>query len=238
VFFSSQYAERLKNPFSVYMKKRILLFASVVIASVAMAQQPSVGMRMGAASSGMRGDAANSLRDLLDFSNGAIKASNTTGFFAGVYTSIPVSDKISIEPAIYYAQKGYELRGELNMKGVEFLGVNAKAQLNSQYIDVPVVVKANLNGFQLFAGPQISYLTKADLKTTAGALGFNVLNSKVDATQQLNRWDAAITGGVGYQFGNGMNITAAYDHGLMKADANKNMESYNHSFKVGVGFTF
>ena len=60
----------------------------------------------------------------------------------------------------------------------------------------------------------------------------------MDATQQLNRWDAAITGGVGYQFGNGVNITAAYDHGLMKADANKNMESYNHSFKVGVGFTF
>lgn len=220
------------------MKKQILLFASVIIASAAIAQQPVVGMRVGASSSGMRGNAMSSLDNVLDFTNGAVTTSNKTGFFGGVYTNIPVSEMFSVEPGVYYSQKGYELRGALNIKGAEFLGVNAKAQLNTQYIDVPVLLKANFNGLQLFAGPQISYLTKADLKTTAGALGFNVLNSKTDATQQLNRWDAAVTGGIGYQFSNGFNVMAAYDHGLSKADANKNFESYNHAFKVGIGFSF
>jgi len=69
-------------------------------------------------------------------------------------------------------------------------------------------------------------------------LGFNVLNRKMDVTDQFNRWDAGITGGIGYQFANGLNITAAYDHGLSKVDANKSLSSYNRSFKVGVGFSF
>ena len=60
----------------------------------------------------------------------------------------------------------------------------------------------------------------------------------MDATEQFNRWDAGITGGIGYQFANGLNITAAYDHGLSKADKNQNMEAYNRSFKVGLGISF
>jgi hypothetical protein len=47
-----------------------------------------------------------------------------------------------------------------------------------------------------------------------------------------------LTGGIGYQFSNGLNITAAYDHGLSKVDAIQNLNSYNRSFKVGLGLSF
>ena len=69
-------------------------------------------------------------------------------------------------------------------------------------------------------------------------LGFNLLNYKTDASAQFNKWDAALTGGVGYQFGNGVHVMAAYDHGISKADANQNLKSYNHSFKVALGMGF
>lgn len=221
------------------MKKQILLFAAIAVSTFAFSQsKTSFGIRGGVISSGMKGDAVNNLQDLLDFTNGAITTSNTTGFFAGVNASIPVSDVISVEPALLYAQKGYQMNGELNLKGVEFLGANAKAKLTSHYIDLPVLVKANIGGLQIFAGPQVSYLTKADLKTTAGVLGFNLLNKTMDATDQFNQWDASVTGGIGYQFANGFNISASYDHGLSKVDANQNLDSYNRSFKVGVGFNF
>jgi len=221
------------------MKKRILLLASVFVSMLAMAQtKPVFGVRGGLSSATIQGDAVNSLNNLLDFTNGAITTGGHTGFFAGGYAAIPLSNTISVEPAVYYTQKGYELKGELNIKGAEFLGANAKAQLNSQYIDIPVVLKANLGGFQIFGGPQVSYLTKADLHTTGGVLGFNLLNSTTDATTQFNRWDAGVTGGIGYQFANGVNLMASYDHGLSKADANKNMNAYNRSFKVGLGFSF
>jgi len=221
------------------MKKQILLFASMAIAILSFAQsQPSFGIRGGVTSSGMKGDAANSLQDLLDYTNGAITTSNHLGFFAGANASIPVSDLVSVEPGLYYSQKGYQMKGELNLKGVEFLGVNAKANLTSHYVDLPVLLKLNFNGLQVFAGPQVSYLAKADLRTTAGALGFNVLDKTMDATDQLNRWDAGITGGMGYQFANGFNISASYDHGLSKVDANQNFDSYNRGFKLGLGFNF
>ncbi len=221
------------------MKKQILLLTVVVLSLTSMAQtKTSFGIRGGLTSSGMRGEAINNLQNLLDFTDGAITPGNRTSFFGGGNVTISLNDNISIEPALYYTQKGYELKGELNIKGAEFIGANAKAQLTSHYIDLPVTLKANLGGFKIFAGPQISYLVKADLRTTAGVLGFNVLDRKMDATEQLNRWDAGITGGIGYQFKNGFNVMAAYDHGLSKADANKNFDSYNNSFKIGVGINF
>jgi hypothetical protein len=57
-------------------------------------------------------------------------------------------------------------------------------------------------------------------------------------TNQMNRWDVSLTGGVGYQFANGLNVMASYDHGLTKADANKSLATYNTSFKVGIGMSF
>ena len=221
------------------MKKQLLLAAFVMVTSFGFAQvQPTFGIRAGIASSSIKGDAPNSLNNLLDFTNGAVTSSGHTGLFAGGFVSIPLGSVMSVEPSISYAQKGYNLRGELNIKGAEFIGANAQAKLTTHYIDMPVVLKANMNGFQVFAGPQVSYLAKADLVTTAGLLGFNLLNKKMDATNQFNRWDAGFTAGLGYQFANGVNITAAYDHGLMKTDANKNLDAYNRSIKVGLGFSF
>ncbi|HEX2607687.1 MAG TPA: porin family protein [Flavisolibacter sp.] len=221
------------------MKRQFLLAAAIALSSFAMAQStPRFGVRGGITSSGMQGDAVKSLNGIIDYSNGMVTTATHTGFFGGVYAGIPVSDNVSIEPALYYTQKGYALQGDFNLKGAEFLGANAKAQLNANYIDLPVVVKGNFGGFQVFAGPQVSYLLNADLHSSAGVLGFNLLNSHKDATSQFNRVDAALTGGIGYRFANGLNVTASYDHGLSKVDANKNFDAYNRSFKVGLGFDF
>ena len=221
------------------MKKLYFLLSTALISLSSISQPtPSAGIRAGAISATLKGDAVNSLNALIDYTNGKVTTSNRTGFFAGGYGSLPLSDKLSIEPGAYYAQKGYNLNGALSIKGADFLSANAQAQLTTHYIDVPVLLKANLNGFQIFGGPQVSYLAKANLKTTAGVLGFNVFNRTMDASEQLNRWDVALTGGVGYAFSNGFNVAAGYDHGLTKSDKNKNFDSYNRAFKVGVGFTF
>jgi hypothetical protein len=221
------------------MKKQSLLLAAIVVSTCVIAQtQPTFGIRGGITSSTIKGDAAKSLNSLLDYTNGMVSTNSTTGFYGGVYANIPLGSSISVEPGVFYAQKGYELKGELNVKNMDFLGINAKAKLQSHYVDIPVLLKANVGGLQVFAGPQVSYLAKADLRTTAGVLGFNLLNRTLDASEQFNRWDAGITGGLGYQFANGVNIMASYDHGLSKADANQSLESYNRAFKVGIGYNF
>jgi hypothetical protein len=221
------------------MKKQFLLFAAIAFSTVALAQlKPSAGVRAGYSSASIKGEAVQNLNKLIDITDGAITSGNRSGLFAGAYVALPLTENISLEPALYYAQKGYTLNGALSLKGADFLSANARAALNLHYIDVPVVLKGTVAGFQVFAGPQISYLAKADLRTVAGALGFNMLDRTMDATQQFNRWDASVTAGVGYQFTNGLNVMAAYDHGLSRVDANRNLNTYNRAFKIGLGFSF
>ncbi|RYY66036.1 MAG: PorT family protein [Chitinophagaceae bacterium] len=220
------------------MKKQILLLAITFSAAGAFAQAPVIGVEAGLSSSGIRGDAASNLNDILDFADGMVKTRNRTGFYAGVNASIPLGAGVSVQPGLHYAQKGYEMVGDFAVKGMEFLGANAKASLQNDYIDIPVLIKADLGGFQLFGGPQFSYLASSKLKTNASVLGVNVFNKTMDTKDQFNSWDMGLTGGVGYKFKNGFNVSAAYNYGLSKVDANKNVAGYNNGFKVGVGIQF
>lgn len=222
------------------MKKQILLSSFVALSSFVFAQSsaPSFGIKAGVTNASLSGDAVNSLQGLINVANGAVTTSNRTGFFAGGYAAIPVAGNFSIEPGVYYSQKGYIVQGSFNIKGAEFLSAGAKAQLNTTYIDIPVLVKVNIAGLQVFAGPQVSYLASASLHTTAGALGFNFVNSTMDAKSRFSPWDVALTGGIGYQFANGFSVSAAYDHGLSKVDNGQNFNAYNRAIKVGFGYRF
>jgi hypothetical protein len=221
------------------MKKLILLTTCIALSYIGFAQiKPAIRISAGLSSSSIKGETNSQLNDLLDYTNGMVTTKNHTGFFAGASAGIPLSKMMSIEPGIYYTQKGYELNGDLNFKSLSFLGANAKAKLQSSYIDIPVLLKANINGFQIFAGPQVSYLAKADLKASAGLLGFNLLNKTWDVTDQFNRWDMGVTGGIGYQLPNGLGVHFSYDRGLSKVDANKNTNSYNQVFKAGISYSF
>ncbi len=229
------------------MKSNFLLSIFILVTSAASAQNKeatsgsdkiSFGIRGGLASYNMRGDAVDNLGSILDLSNGLVTTKSRTGFYGGLYVSIPLSPDLSLEPALYYTQKGYELTGNLNLKGVGFLGASAKTQLQADYIDIPLLLKLKAGSFQVFAGPQFSYLSKASLHSTAGLLGINLLNNDIDVTNNFNRWDAAVTGGLGVTISKNFNITASYDYGLQKTDAGQRVKSYNQGFKLGLGVGF
>ncbi len=222
-----------------YMKKKFLLILTVVMSTFSFAQSKiSYGFRVGVSSANMRGDAVQSLHDVLDFAKNYVSSGSRTGFFTGTYVNIPMGNTFSVEPGLNFAQKGYQLKGSLNVKAVGILGANAKVQLQLNYVELPLLLKAQVGGLQLFAGPQISYLMNADLKASAGALGFNLLSYKLPVTSQFNHWDTGLTGGIGYQFNNGLNLMASYDYGLSKVDAKKNFNAYNKMMKIAVGFNF
>ena len=201
-------------------------------------QDITFGVKAGLSSSNVKGDAMQSLQSLLDFTDGMVKTESRTGFYGGVDVNIPLGNTFSFAPGIMYAQKGVSMKGELGIKGIEFLGVNAGAELQNDYLDIPMLVKANVGGLEVFAGPQFSYLMNSKLKTQAGLLGINLLNKTFDVSDQFNKWDASLTGGIGYKFNNGLSLSASYDHGLSKLDNSKSVNAYNRSFKVGVGFSF
>lgn len=201
--------------------------------------QITYGVQAGATIANWKGDALQSLNNVVDLSNGFITTKSKTGFLIGGYVNIPVSDKISFEPGLQYAQKGYTMQGDLKIDALKFLGVNASAKVEANYIDVPLLLKAEVaKGLSIYAGPQLSYLVKNNLHLNASVLGINLYNNKIDITDNFNRVDMGLAGGIGYKFDNGFNIKAGYDYGLSKLDKNDNFKAYNRVAKISVGFSF
>ena len=219
----------------IYTLTAILLTIGVVQLNA----QVKFGVGAGLNHSSWKGDAVGSLENLVELTNGMITTSSRNSFYAGGFMEMPLGEKISLQPGIYYSQKGYMLKGNLATDKFDFLGVTARATLQSHYIDIPLVIKAELaKGFQVYAGPQLSYLVKNNLRMDAGLLGISLVNTNMDVTDNFNKADIGLTGGASYTFDNGFFINAGYDHGLSRLDKNSTFKSYNRTAKVGVGFKF
>jgi hypothetical protein len=213
----------------------ILLFFVAVGANA----QVKYGVSAGLSHSTWKGDVVNSFNDLLQFSDGMITTRPSNGIYAGAFAEIPLGGAFSIQPGLYYTQKGYGIKGAINADKLDFLSAGATAGLQSHYIDMPVLLKAEVaKGLQVYAGPQVSYLVKSNLKMDAGLLGVSLFKTKIDVTDNFNEADFGVTGGASYTFDNGFSINASYDHGLSRLDKNSHLESFNRGFKVGVGFRF
>ncbi len=220
--------------------KRKITFAIIGILFLNYAQsQIKYGIKAGANIANWQGDAVKSMGNVVDLTNGFISTKGRTGFHIGGYVNIPVSGNVSFEPGLQYSQKGYTMVGDLKIDALKFLGANASAKVQADYIDIPLVIRANVSkGFSIYAGPQVSFLVKNNLKLDAGILGFSLFSRNLDITNNFNKTDIALAGGAGYQFDNGFNINAGYDYGLSKVDKNSNFKAYNRVVKVSVGFSF
>lgn len=222
------------------MKRKILLsiISSFLIFSFSTAQV-SYGIRGGVNISKWQGEDLQVIEDLLDKTDGYLVTKGKTGFHVGAYANIPLSETFSIEPGIGYSKKGYSIKGDFQINALKILAINAGAQVQSHYIDIPVLLKANVaKGLQVYAGPQVSYLVRSTLNAKLGVLGISVFNKGVGITERFNKVDLGITGGIGYQFDNGINLRAGYDYGLSKLDKNDNYAAYNRVIKISVGYTF
>lgn len=225
------------------MKKILLItfaFLSIGIAGVTAQDKPSFGIRAGANFANWRGELYDGFGDLLE-RTGGLESEGRTGFHAGFYTQIPVSERFLVESGVYYSTKGVKISQNFlddTMVG-GLLNVKASVANESHYIDVPVYGKFYLtDGFHIYGGPQVSYLLKNQVRMEAGLLGFS-LGQNVEVDPGLRKWDFALGAGLGYDFANGLNITAGYDHGLTSLDEGRgDFEAYNKAIKLSVGFTF
>ena len=57
-------------------------------------------------------------------------------------------------------------------------------------------------------------------------------------SNQFNKWDAGLNFGLGYKITPNIDVSAAYDFGLTKVDANKSFSAFNRGVKVGIGISF
>ncbi|GGF30276.1 porin family protein [Echinicola rosea] len=201
------------------MKKVIFAFIAVSLfvwdanaqrRTPASAQNSSFGIRGGANFFNWGGD---------DGSNNDY--TNRAGFHAGIYGNMFVTDNFAIEPGVYYSQKGTEADNFAESRAI------------LQYIDVPILLRFYASdGFNIFAGPQGSILTKATYEGDAFGNTFEF------ETDDVNDLDAGLVFGVGYNLPVGLNVQGSYDLGLTPVFKESDAKIYNRGFKVSLGYSF
>lgn len=221
------------------MIRKLFFFIISILMINTLHAQVTYGIRSGVNYATWKGDDIQIIEDLVDKTDGYVETRGRTGMNIGGYVNIPISNIFSFEPGLAYSKKGYSLKGDFQIPVLKYLGVNARAQVQSHYIDIPLVMRANVyKGLNIYAGPQVSYLVRSTLNAKLGVLGITLFNRGVGITSRFNKADMGLTGGIGYQFGNGLNVQAGYDYGLSRLDKNDNYSAYNRVVKVSVGFGF
>ena len=198
------------------------------------------GFRAGLNVADLRGDAVQSFTSLAGYApDGAISKQLRPGFYAGVFATLPVGPGFAIEPGITYAEKGAVLQGTLPFPALDFLNARVTGTARLAYIDVPVLAKVYLTpGLFLYAGPQASFLVSGKARVDASVLGFSAYKEDFDVSNQLRKVDFAAVGGLGYQFDNGLGLSAGYDYGFTSLDAGNRFQAYNRVAKVGLSYAF
>lgn len=200
------------------MKKVIFAIVSVMVFTVSVNAQQRTPASEQVGSFGVRGG--------VNFFNwGGDDASgndytNRTGFHAGIYGNMFVTDGFAIEPGAYYSVKGTQAD----------IMINSRAILN--YIDVPILLRFYAtDGFNIFAGPQGSILLGSKLEGDAFGQTFTF------DTDDINDLDAGVVFGLGFNMVNGINLQASYDLGLTPIFKESDANIYNRGFKISLGFS-
>ncbi|MDO7848837.1 porin family protein [Hymenobacter sp. M29] len=198
------------------------------------------GFRGGLNVADLQGDAVQSFTTLAGYApDGAIGKSMRPGFYAGIYATLPLGPSFAIEPGITYSEKGAVLTGTLPFPALDFLNAKVTGTARLAYVDVPVLAKVFVTpGFYLYAGPQASFLVSGKARVDASVLGFSAYKQDFDVSNQLRKVDFAAVAGLGYQFDNGLGISAGYDYGLTSLDAGNRFQAYNRVAKVGLNYSF
>ncbi len=221
------------------MKKLLCIGALFLLFTTISQAQVRFGVRAGLNAARWQGKATQNIQGMTQLTGGVTSTRTVPGFHAGGYVNLPITDFLSVEPGLFYSQKGYSMTGNFTSDRLEFLNAQATVTNQAHYIDMPVLAKVYLaEGFHLFAGPQVSYLVNNTVRTRANVLGFSLLNQEFNTTGNFERLDVAISGGMGYRFGNGFNLQAGYDYGLRRLDARNSFDTFNRVVKVSLGYEF
>lgn len=211
------------------MKKVFMVALVLLVAGGAKAQNkagskaPSFGIKGGVSFSNIiKTDDSNFATDYL------------TGFNAGIFIGIPVVDRLSFQPELMFSQKGYKS----GRNGI--LGNGTLTQVTN-WIEVPILAKIEAaKGFNVYLGPQISFLTRTVNKYDGSFSGSEQTTYENDA----NKFKKSIVGGVlgaGFDLSNKVSLNGRYALDFQKNNENGTSETpafKNQVWQVGLGVKF
>lgn len=140
------------------------------------------------------------------------------GFHIGGFAEIMISDKFAVQPEVLYSMQGAEAD-------------EGDGKFNLDYIAIPIMAKYFVaEGFSIEAGPQISFVTRAEMSG-----GGETIDVK-DFTQST---DFGLNFGLGYSLPMGVMFSGRYNLGLTDVEKDNEGDAVkNGVFQLSVGYKF
>lgn len=145
-----------------------------------------------------------------------------TSFYAGLIAEAPLSDRVSLQPEVFYSGQGFDITDEPN---------EIDAQFQLDYIQVPVLLKLYLiDGLNIQAGPQFGFKINEEID-------FEPAEDSGDFdTDAINDFDLQLSAGAEYKLGKSFFVQARYTYGLSEIIEDFNV--HNSVLSAGIGFMF
>jgi hypothetical protein len=138
-----------------------------------------------------------------------------------MFSKIPVTGMLAIEPEIYFSSKGADVT-------YNNIFVNGTASFKLNYIELPMLIVLNFtDNFNIQAGPYVAYLISGNVKNKSYNDLFDF--EKNITTEDFNRIDAGIAAGAGFDFGS-VSIGIRYNYGLTKVGKEKTFLGTTYTF--------
>lgn len=142
-----------------------------------------------------------------------------TGYHAGAFGLIKLA-MIGIQPEVMFSRQGSKY--EFNSQQLD---------ANFDYINIPIIFKWYLAaGFNLQAGPQFGFLSKAEVEDA-------VTSAMTDVKEFYKGSDTSMAVGIGWDLPLGITLDARYNFGLSDISDNSFIpETKNQVFQLSVGY--
>lgn len=211
--------------------KKLILCAVALISGLTIAQAQSdskavqLGVKGGLNSSTISGDDIGELK-------------SRTSFNAGLVAEIPISERVSFQPEVFYSGQGFDIQ-ENDQDNIFDTDDNVEYQLD--YIQVPLLLKVYLvEGLSVEAGPQFGFKIHEEIDFEPNNDGGDIEIDSNDSN--IKDLDTGIALGTAYKFDNGFFLSGRYTFGLTNifedGTAFENVDAKNNVWQFGLGFMF
>ncbi|AEH02529.1 porin family protein [Lacinutrix sp. 5H-3-7-4] len=211
--------------------KKLILSTVVFVSGLALlnaqsdSKQVQLGVKGGANFSTISGD---------DFGD----PDSRTSFNAGFVAEIPISERLSFQPEVFYSGQGFDVR-EIDQDNVFDTDDNIEYQLD--YIQVPLLLKVYLvKGLSVEAGPQFGFKIHEEFDSQPNSDGGDIEIDSEDS--YVKDFDTNVAVGASYKFDNGFFLSGRYNIGVTDIFDDgtpfEGVDAKNNVWQVGVGFMF
>ncbi|MBV4202603.1 PorT family protein [Bacteroides salyersiae] len=158
------------------------------------------------------------------------------GLHLGVFMNYRINNIIDFQPEINYAQKGYKWSIDYTTFPND---ISKKIRINFKYnfIEIPALFKFFIGqNFNISIGPQLDLCLNRKIAVKEGEEVVNEGQNGKGYYPGYHRVSLSLTGGIGYDFKNGIMLSARYSNGLTSIDKDNMSSRTSRNFLFAIGY--